>query len=162
VNDSALAAAPSATDRHAALKTIAAQAGRGELTFPTSVDIALRVQLALDDPDCSLDQAARLIQAEPLLSARVVAMANSAVYNRPGRSVADVKSAVQRLGFRTVRSLAAAVITRQMAGKPAIPEHRGVAAYFQEAGELGRGRGFAGALEADHHDPRRTALHQLQ
>ena len=43
-------------------------------------------------------------------------MANSIVYNRSGHEITDVKTSVARLGFRTVRSLAMALVTRQMAG----------------------------------------------
>ena len=106
------------------VRILAAEAGRGELMFPTSATVALRVQQALDDPDCHLETAARLIQAEPLLSARIVAVANSAAFNRCGRVVTDVRAAVNLLGFRMIRTLATAVIARQMAGMVEDPAHR--------------------------------------
>ena len=104
-------------DRIDALKTIAAQAGRGDLHFPTHVHATLKLQRALGEPDCHLDDAARLVQTEPLLAARTVAIANSAAYNRFGNDVTNVKAAVQRVGFRTLGALAAAVIVRQLAGE---------------------------------------------
>jgi HD-like signal output (HDOD) protein len=36
-------------------------------------------QGAADDPDCSVDELARLVQADPLLATRVVAVANSVI-----------------------------------------------------------------------------------
>ncbi|HEX8786272.1 MAG TPA: HDOD domain-containing protein [Telluria sp.] len=102
-------------DRIDALKSIAAQAARGDLTFPTNVDATLKLQRALSDPDCHIDEAARLVQTEPLLAARTVAIANSAAYNRNGSEVTNVRAAVQRVGFRTLGALAAAVIVRQLA-----------------------------------------------
>jgi hypothetical protein len=106
-------------DKRAAFQTIAAEVTHGELAFPTSAQIAMRVRRALEDPECHIDKAAHLVQAEPLLSARIVAMANSVAFNRFGREVTDVRTAVTRLGFRTVRALAAALVTRQLAGAPA-------------------------------------------
>jgi len=108
-------------DRIDALKSIAAQAARGELSFPTHVDATLKLQHALSDPDCHIDEAARLVQAEPLLAARTVAIANSAAYNRNGSEVTNVRAAVQRVGFRTLGALAAAVIVRQLASSIADP-----------------------------------------
>jgi HD-like signal output (HDOD) protein len=102
-------------DRLDALKNIAAQAGRGELTFPTHIDATLKLQRALSDPDCHVEEAARLVQTEPLLAARTVAIANSAAYNRAGNDVTSVRAAVQRVGFRTLGALAASVIVRQLA-----------------------------------------------
>lgn len=106
---------------------IAAAVTDGKLTFPTSAQVALRVRQALDDPDCHVDAAARLIQADPLLSARIVAIANSAAFNRSGREITDVRAATARLGFRTVRAMAIAVVTRQLAGAPVTQVHREMA-----------------------------------
>ncbi|MDX8400477.1 MAG: HDOD domain-containing protein [Gallionellaceae bacterium] len=111
-------------DKREAFKTIAAQVAQGELAFPTGAQVALRVRQALDDPECSIDKAAKLIQAEPLLAARIIAIANSVVYNRSGQDIADVHIAVARLGFTTVRSLAMALVTRQMAGTSHDPKHQ--------------------------------------
>lgn len=108
----------------AALDAIAADAARGEMVFPTHTEIALRVQRALDDPDCSIDNLSKLISAEPILSARVVSIANSVAYNTSGRAMSDVRSAVSRLGFKTLRTMATAVIVRQMQGMSQTPEHR--------------------------------------
>lgn len=104
-------------DRLEAFKTIASEATRGELAFPTSVEASLKLQRALNDPDCHIDAAARLVQAEPLLAARTVAIANSVAYNRSGNEVTSVKSAVQRVGFRTLGALVAAVVVRQLDSK---------------------------------------------
>jgi hypothetical protein len=104
-------------DRLSALKSIAAQASRGELSFPTNVDATLKLQRALNEADCHTDMAARLVQAEPLLAARTVAIANSVAYNRAGHDVTNVRAAVQRVGFRTLGALAASVIVRQLASE---------------------------------------------
>jgi HD-like signal output (HDOD) protein len=104
-------------DRLEALKKIAAEAARGELAFPTSVAATLKLQRALNDPACHIDDAARLVQAEPLLAARTVAIANSAAYNRNGADVTNVRAAVHRVGFRTLGALAASVIVRQLASE---------------------------------------------
>ncbi|MDD5177104.1 MAG: HDOD domain-containing protein [Sterolibacterium sp.] len=114
------------------LKTIAEQAGKGKLKFSANAEIALRISKALDDPACHIDVAARLVQAEPLLAARVVAISNSVVFNRSGREITDVHTAVARLGFRTVRALATALVTRQMAGTPSLQEHQAVVAQLWE------------------------------
>lgn len=114
-------------ERAQALKQIAEEASRGDLVFPTNTALMLKIRQSLDDPNCSVDQAARLIQAEPLLSARSVAVANSVVYNRMGREVVDVKTALNRIGFATMRSLVMALLTRQMAGAPSSPKQKQMA-----------------------------------
>jgi len=49
------------------------------------------------------------------------------VYNRMGREVVDVKTAVNRIGFATMRSLVMALLTRQMAGAPSSPKQKQMA-----------------------------------
>lgn len=101
-------------DIAAALDTIAADAARGDIVFPTHTEIALRVQRLLDDPDCAIDALSRLITAEPILASRVLSIANSTTYNPGGRPISELRSAISRLGFGSLRALAAAVVVRQM------------------------------------------------
>lgn len=119
-------------DRLQIFKDIAAQAGRGEMTFPTNVNTSLKLQQTLDDPDCHIDAAAKLVMADPLLSARTVAIANSAAYNRSGNEITNVKVAVSRLGFRTLKSLVASVIVRQLNSKITDPKLKAKAAQLWE------------------------------
>jgi HD-like signal output (HDOD) protein len=117
---------------NAILTQIAAAAVGDELIFPTTTEIALKVQRVLDNPDCSIDQLAILVRADPLLSARVVAVANSVIYNRSGRAILDVKSAMSRIGFNTLRVLAAAVVVKQMGNMAHTSAHRQLAARLWE------------------------------
>lgn len=119
-------------DVQATLDVLVADAERGDMVFPTHVDLALRVQRALDDPDCSIEQLAKLISADPMLSVRVVGVANSVSYNPSGRPIGDVRNAVSRLGFKTLRTLVTALVVRQMQEMSSSPEHRALAARLWE------------------------------
>lgn len=119
-------------DRLDAFKHIAAQASRGDLAFPTNVNASIRLQEALSDPDCHVEAAAKLIQADPLLAARTVAIANSVAYNRSGTEISSVRSAVQRLGVRTLQSLVAALIVRQIGSKITDPALQAMSAQLWE------------------------------
>ncbi|PRC93179.1 HDOD domain-containing protein [Solimicrobium silvestre] len=101
-------------DRLEAFRSIAAQASRGEITLSTNINATLKVKQMLDDPDAHLAGATKLVLADPLFSARTVSIANSAAYNRSGTKINNVTTAVMRLGFGTLRSLAASLIVRQM------------------------------------------------
>jgi len=103
-------------DRHEALARILTEAESGDLVFPTHAEVALRVRLALDNSQLHLEDVVRLVQAEPLLAARVVALANSVAFNRSSQPVDEVKSAVAVIGVQMVRLLATALIMRQMVG----------------------------------------------
>ncbi|MBC3908839.1 MULTISPECIES: HDOD domain-containing protein [Undibacterium] len=107
-----------------ALKSIVAQASKGDLVFPTNVNASLKIQQALDDPDCGIETAAKLVMTEPLMSARVVAIANSVAYNRFGGGVTNIRTAITILGFNTLRSVTAAVVMRQLSAAVSDPAIR--------------------------------------
>jgi HD-like signal output (HDOD) protein len=92
---------------------IAAQAARGDISFPTSVNAVLRLQRALNDPDCHLEDAIRLVLGEPQLAARTVALANSSAFNAGGKPITNVRAAVTRVGYRNLQMLVASLAVRQ-------------------------------------------------
>ena len=144
-------------DKRAAYDSIIAKVTKGELAFPTSAQLALKLRQTLDDPDCHMDDVTRLVQAEPLLAARVVAIANSVVYNRSGQQISDVRQAVVRLGLRTVRTQAMALVARQMAGQPAGAAQQALASRLWEHTAYVAALAHMIARHVTHQDPE-TAL----
>ena len=97
---------------------IAAQAARGEISLPTSVNAVLRLQLALDQSDCHLDDAIRLVLGEPQLAARTVALANSVAFNGGGGpAITNVRAAINRIGYRNLQTLVASLLVRQFGAR---------------------------------------------
>jgi hypothetical protein len=140
-------------DKNIVFETIANQVAQGDLVFSTGAQVALKLRHALDDPDCHINTASRLIQAEPLLSARVIAIANSVAYNRSGREIADVHVAVSLLGFQTIRSLVMALVTRQMAGKSKDPARQELVDKLWEHSAHVASLAHAIARHVTHQDP---------
>ena len=97
-----------------ALKVIVDEAKVGELTFPTNVHATLKIQEALNSPDCGIETAAKLVMQDPLIATRVVAIANSIAYSRFGGGVTNVRTAITILGFNTLRSVVIAVAMKQV------------------------------------------------
>jgi hypothetical protein len=96
------------------LEDIARDLSGNEITFPTFLDITFQVRAALKDPNLSVDQLAKLVGAEPLMSAKIIRMANSVALNPSGREIADVKSAIVRVGMEAVRTVSFAVAMEQL------------------------------------------------
>jgi HD-like signal output (HDOD) protein len=96
------------------LEDIAKDLSGSEITFPTFLDITFQVRTALKDPNLSVEQLAKLVGAEPLMSAKIIRMANSAALNPSGREIADVKSAIIRVGMEAVRTVSFSVAMEQL------------------------------------------------
>ena len=95
------------------LDCLSADARKGEVVFSTHAAVAMRVQKLLGE-ECSTADLVKLISAEPVLSSRIVRMANSMAFNPRSQAVTDLKTAVTRLGFSSLRAITSAVIVRQM------------------------------------------------
>ena len=86
----------------------------GELSFPTSLDASRRVLKAVENPDLGLASLAKIVVAEPLLSAKVIRLANSVALNPANQSVRDVRQAVVRVGMDPIKALAMVLIMDQL------------------------------------------------
>lgn len=86
--------------------------------FPTSVTAGQRVLHALDNPDVGFDELTRIVISEPLLSAKLIRLANSVALAPPGSHVSNVRHAVMRVGIDGVRPLAMALIVDQLRRAP--------------------------------------------
>lgn len=97
------------------LADIAKDLSSDEITFPTFLDITLKVREVLNDPNLSMAEIANLIGTEPLMSAKILSLANSVAYNPSGRSISDLKTAITMIGVDAVRTVSYAVAIKQLA-----------------------------------------------
>jgi HD-like signal output (HDOD) protein len=108
--DSRPAQAPLAREAsHAAfefVRELAVELSRGGIELPSFPEVAIRVQKVLSEDDSDSQRVVRVLGAEPILASRVLAMANAAALNPNSRSVMDLRTAVTRLGFDSLRSAA--------------------------------------------------------
>lgn len=91
-----------------------ATARLGELNFPTSLEAGRRVLHAVENPDIGLSALAKIVVSEPLLSAKVIRLANSVALNPTNQPVRDVRQAVVRVGLEPIKSLAMVLIMNQL------------------------------------------------
>ncbi len=85
-----------------------------DIDLPAFPDVVRRLQVALADPDTSVKDLVVIIESEPVLSARLLQMANSAAMSAAGNPATTIKAAVSRLGFNLVRLTAMTHAMRQM------------------------------------------------
>jgi HD-like signal output (HDOD) protein len=96
------------------VRNLAAELSRGNVDLPSFPEIAVRVRRVLSDPKSSVDQVVRVVGSEPALAARLLRISNSASFNRSGRAVTDLRTAINRIGYNMVRSAAMSFSMAQM------------------------------------------------
>ncbi|EAR22444.1 predicted signal transduction protein [Nitrococcus mobilis Nb-231] len=74
------------------------------LALPSMPEIALRVRQAINDPNAGANEVARIIQADPVVAARIIQAANSATFAGQ-KAAGSLNGAIVRLGLKTVREV---------------------------------------------------------
>jgi HD-like signal output (HDOD) protein len=96
------------------VKGLALELSEGRVELPSVPEVVTRLQKALSDESVKNDTVVRVIGSEPLLAARLMTMANSAALNASARKIADLPTAVARVGFNIVRSAALSFAMEQL------------------------------------------------
>ncbi|HTW37443.1 MAG TPA: HDOD domain-containing protein [Steroidobacteraceae bacterium] len=100
------------------VRALAAELSSGEVDLPGFPEIVARVRRALADENVSTDTVARVVGAEPVITARLLRMANSAALNPSGKPVAELRTAILRVGLNVVRSATIAFAVQQLRKAP--------------------------------------------
>jgi HD-like signal output (HDOD) protein len=102
------------TAAFAFVSELAKEVSSGKVELPSFPDVAVRVRKVLADEAIANDQIARIVGSDAGLAARVLTLANSAALNRTGRAVADLKTAINRIGHNNVRTAAVSFAIAQL------------------------------------------------
>jgi HD-like signal output (HDOD) protein len=96
------------------VQSLATELSLGRVELPSFPEIALRVRRVLSDANSSLEKVVRVVGSEPALAARLLRIANSASINRGGKQIADLRTAINRMGYDMVRSASMSFAMAQM------------------------------------------------
>ncbi|AYH44041.1 HDOD domain-containing protein [Azoarcus sp. DN11] len=85
-----------------------------KLVFPTCFDLTIRLRELLDDPEVPIEKISAAVSLDPLISSRLLSVANSVLNRRNGPPVKDLQGAVMRIGTKSVRALALSLAMKQL------------------------------------------------
>lgn len=119
------------------VQQLAASLGKEDLDLPAFPDVVGRLQATLADESAGVREVVNVIGSEPVLTARLLKMANSAAMNPSGREINNINGAVTRLGFNLVRGTATAYAINQMSRAQELNPIRGeLEAIWRESNEV--------------------------
>jgi len=95
------------------------------INLPTLPEVAIKVREVVQDPDSSAAKIAVTIGSDPVLTARLLQVANSPLY-RGGAPIENLQNAITRLGQTVVRNIVTGMVMEQLyqtGAKPAVEKH---------------------------------------
>jgi putative nucleotidyltransferase with HDIG domain len=96
-----------------AVLDIAAKLKRGELEMPVLPKVVANIQRVINDPNATLDDIARLIEQDAVISVKMITVCNSSVY-RGAETITSIRKAVTRMGIQQVNSIVTALAARSL------------------------------------------------
>ncbi|GGP19951.1 HDOD domain-containing protein [Silvimonas iriomotensis] len=101
------------------LEQIAQEMG-GNIVFPVCFEITAKISLVMRSKAPTIQKIAVEIQKDPLVTSKILKLANSVTYNPGGANVTDLNQALMRIGMQATRSLALACAMEQMSQSKAV------------------------------------------
>jgi putative nucleotidyltransferase with HDIG domain len=86
------------------VQSLAQELSHQEFDIPPFPDVAIRIRDAMNNPNVTTHDIAKIITADPVLATRLLRMANSALLRRGPIEITDINAAIGRLGFDLVKN----------------------------------------------------------
>lgn len=86
---------------------------QGQLKLPSLPEIAVKIKTAASNPNASVQDVVRIVEADPAMVARLIQVANSPI-SRGIEPVKSIRDAVVRLGLATTRNLVVSLSVKQL------------------------------------------------
>ena len=83
------------------------------VTLPSLPEIALYINSAIEDPNMNFNRLGGIVQTDPTISARIVNVANSAMFGSPIK-IESIAQAITRIGLNSVRAIVMSVVMRNL------------------------------------------------
>lgn len=96
-----------------AVQEIVRQMRQGDIELPVLPRVVAMIGRAMNDPNTTMEEIARYIERDSVLSVKMITVGNSSVY-RGTETFTSVRQVVTRLGLKQVQSIVTAVATRNL------------------------------------------------
>ncbi|MDH3531421.1 MAG: HDOD domain-containing protein [Gammaproteobacteria bacterium] len=91
-----------------------------DIKLPSFPDVVIRIRTALDDPDTTGQDLAKVLSNDAVLASRILIFANSTYHNPAGVKIESLDAAVGRIGFEKVRTAAISYAVEQLYASEAL------------------------------------------
>lgn len=103
-----------------------------EVDLPSLPEVALKISHAVQSQDADFRQIATTVQADPVIAARIVQVANSAMYAGVSQ-VESVQNAIARIGLQATRAIVMTVVLKNLYAPQSRLLHERMNTYYRHS-----------------------------
>lgn len=86
----------------------------GDVTFPTTLDLAIKMRQTFKNPAITLQELEQMLEMEPIIASKLLQMANLPFYRHEDPVVTELGLAISRLGLERARTAALGIAMEQI------------------------------------------------
>ncbi|MDJ0880394.1 MAG: HDOD domain-containing protein [Gammaproteobacteria bacterium] len=131
-----------------------------KLDLPALPEAAFKIRQAINNPEVGSTEIIQIVQTDPVLSARLVKVANSPLYGT-WREIKTVRDAVRRLGLETTKNLSFSLSVRQLFKAKTSLIKQQIQKIYQESTAVAAIAYVVTQSQAKHLDPEQALLSGL-
>jgi two-component system chemotaxis response regulator CheY len=90
------------------------QFNQGNIKLPVLLQISKEIEGVLADPDSGIKEVANILEKDGVLTIKVIAAANSALYALRGDKIKDLRSAINRIGIKETQNIVSTIINKSL------------------------------------------------
>ena len=106
--------APLAGAARALVDSLGVELAGEKIDLPSFPDVAMRVRKALTSDEVGIEDAVKIVSAEPALAARLMQLSNSVTLNPGGKRLNNLRTAMARIGLNMACSVTIAFAMSQL------------------------------------------------
>jgi len=131
-----------------------------KLNLPALPEAALKIRQAINSSDVGSTEIIQIVQSDPVLSARLVRVANSPLYGT-WREIKTVRDAVRRLGLETTKNLSFSLSVKQLFSAKTSVIKKYIHKIYNESTAIAAIAFAITQSQAEHLDPEQALLSGL-
>lgn len=133
---------------------------KNKLDLPVLPEVAFKVRQVINSPDVGSEQIIQIVQGDPVLSARLIRVANSPLYGT-WREIKTVRDAVRRLGLETTKNLSFSLSVKQLFSAKTSLIKKQIEKIYNESTSIAAIAFVIAQSQAPHLDPEQALLSGL-
>ena len=107
-----------------------------KVTLPSLPEMALHIQSELADENLSINKLSGIIQSDPVITTRIIKVANSAIFGS-NKNITSIKKAIAIIGMDAVNAIVVSVVLRDLFKPESVLIKKMMARYYEHSMRIG-------------------------
>jgi two-component system chemotaxis response regulator CheY len=111
-------AAPEAVPEGSSLRRMVMETiqrfNQGEIKLPVLLQVSKEIETVMNDPNSGIKEVADMLEKDGVLTIKIIAASNSALFYRGGEKIKDLRTAISRIGIKETQNIVSTISSKSL------------------------------------------------